>query len=173
MNSLLQAIVNVAGLLPVMTSVVVIVAFISGIIFFIKAIVAMAKPANSSHGSEVGFVVTNLIVGTVLVTLGSFVIMMTQTLFSSNTVSNAGEIFAYAPGTIGVIDDASTRRVITAIVGIVQFIGLIGFIRGLFLMSAYSKQAVQSIGPAVTFIIAGILAMNFPRVVGYFSQLFM
>lgn len=172
MNSLLQAIVNVSALVPVMTALVVIVAFISGLVFFIKALVAMKNGNTGGRESGPNFVVTNLIVGTVLISVGTFALMMTNTLFSSSTVSNAEEIFAYAPGTIGVINDETTRRIIIAIVRIVQFIGLIGFIRGFFLMSAYSKQAVPSLGPAITFVLAGILAMNFPRVVGMFSALF-
>lgn len=171
MNSLLQAIVNVAGLLPVMTALVVVIAFIAGLVFFSQALIAMARPANSNN-VDVKLIVTNLFVGTVLISLGFGVIVMTQTLFNTSSVSTAESIFAYAPNTIGVIDDPTTRIVIRSIVGIVQFIGLIGFIRGLFLFSAYSKQQVRTIGPAFTFVFAGILAMNFPRVVGAFSQLF-
>lgn len=172
MNSLLQAIVNIAGLLPALTALAVIVAFISGLVFFSKAIYAMAKPANS-QGVDTPYITTNLVVGTMLITLGGLVIMMTDTLFGTNSVSMADDIFSYAPGTIGVIDDATTRTIIRSIVGIIQFIGLLGIIRSGFLFSAYSKQAVRSIGPAITFLVAGTLAMNFPRVVGAFSELFM
>lgn len=173
MNTLLQAIVNVAGLLPALTSLVVAIAFISGLWFFAKGIIAMARPERSGSEPDVGFVVTHVVVGALLIALGSWVIMLTQTLFSTGTVSTAEEIFAYAPGTIGLVEDETTRTVIRSIIAIIQFIGLIGIIRGLFLFSAYSKQAVRSIGPAFTFLFAGILAMNFPRVVGAFSQLFM
>lgn len=171
MNNLLQAIVNVAGLLPVMTGLVVLIAFIAGLVFFSQALVAMARPANS-HNVDVKLIATNMFIGTILISLGFGVIVMTQTMFQTSSVSSAEDIFAYAPNTIGLVQDETTRTVIRSIVGIVQFIGLIGFIRGLFLFSAYAKQNVRTVGPAFTFVFAGILAMNFPRVVQGFSQLF-
>lgn len=172
MNSLIQAIVNVAGLLPALTALLVFVAFLSGIVMFVKAMVALARPTNSGNQVDSAFVTTHVVVGVCLVSLGALIYNMTGTVFGSGQVNRASDIFSYAPTTVGAVTDATTRTVITSIVGIIQFVGLIAIIRALFMFAAYSKQAIRTIGPAITFLISGVLAMNFPRVVGAFSALF-
>lgn len=172
MNSLLQAIVNVAGLLPALTSLLVIVAFLSGVWMFIRAMIALARPTNSGNRVDTGYVTTHVVVGVCLISLGAIIYNLTATAFGSGQVNRASEIFSYAPATVGAINDATTRTVITSIVAIIQFVGLIAIIRSLFMFSSYSKQAIRTVGPAITFLISGVLAMNFPRVVGAFSALF-
>lgn len=172
MNSLLQAIVNVAGLLPALTSLMVFVSFLSGVWFFIRAMIALARPSNSGNQVDTGYVTTHVVVGVCLISLGAVIYNMTETFFGTGQVSSASEIFSYAQSTVGFIHDPTTRTVITSIVGIVQFVGLLAIIRGLFMFAAYSKQTVRTVGPAITFLISGVLAMNFPRVVGAFSALF-
>lgn len=172
MNSLVQAIVNIGKTLPALTALAVIVAFIAGLIFFIKAIVALARPTNSGNAVDTAFVTTHFAIGVFLMSLGSIILAGTGTLFETSTVSKSGDIFSYAPNTIGLIDDATTRLVIRTIVGIVQFVGLLGVIRGLFLFSAYSKQQVKSVSAGIVFVVAGVLAMNFPLAVRAFSLLF-
>lgn len=171
MNTLLQAIVNVAGLLPALTALLVFISFVSGILMVMKGLGALAKPANSS-GVDRGYIFTHLLVGVVLITLGSFIYNMMGTFFGSGEVSRASAIFSYAPSTLGTVTDGTTRTVLVSIVGIIQFIGLIAIIRSMFLFAAYSKQAIKSIGSPITFLISGIFAMNFPVVVGAFSALF-
>lgn len=172
MNGLLTAIQNVAALLPVMTLLTVTVAFIAGLVFFIKAIRGLT--GGGRDGVNVPSVVTQFIVGTLLITLGGSLMVFTGTLFGTTTVSKTEEIFSQAPNTIGLVTDDGSRMVIRAIVGIVQFVGLIGFIRGLMMLTTVSNGGGQSasFGSAMTFLIAGTIGINFPRFVGLISQLF-
>ena len=90
------------------------------------------------------------------------------------TPTSASHIFTHAKSTIGSIKGADTKRMIVGMVMIIQVLGIIAVCRGLFLLNQSAQgggQGPKTFGPGFTFVIAGIMATNFPLVVGMMENL--
>ncbi|TIO03043.1 MAG: hypothetical protein E5X96_16350, partial [Mesorhizobium sp.] len=90
-----------------------------------------------------------------------------MSFFQVDETVAASEIFAYAPEMLAPLDHEQARSVIIALLRVVQFIGLLGFIRGLFLLNKSVKwPAPGLIGFGVTHVIGGVFAMNIVMFLG-------
>ncbi|MCE6959648.1 hypothetical protein LAZ40_11525 [Cereibacter sphaeroides] len=169
MVDLLQIIQNVVGLLPDFSVFLYILSWVMGCLFVATGIRNAAKrhQMGQSAGSWAAPFWT-FVIGVMFVALPGLVASMTQTFFAQEQ-PDASSIFAYAPATIGLLESGSPgRTMIEGIVLIVQFVGLIAVMRGLFLLnqSAQGAGGPKTFGPGATFVIAGIMAVNFPLFVG-------
>ena len=162
MNSIVAAIETLAGYSGVYMALISVLTAIMGMWFLIKAFMLLRKMGQ--HGSQDGLssVITHVVVGLCLFSFGSFLFFGTNSLFGAGVSQNAEMIFAYAPTTIGQLEDEEFRSAIVAAIVMFQMIGIYGIIKGMTLMVAYNRGSIREIGPVWTHIIAGFFAVNFP-----------
>lgn len=162
------------GFLPDILQFVWVLFFFLGVVFAIKGLMAAAKrqEMGAGQGSWSGPLMM-FTTGVLFVAMPGLMNTLSATFFGLNTPPTAESIFAYAPATIGILDGAEARSLIVGITLVVQFVGLIGIARGLYLLnqSAQGGQGPSTFGPGLTFVIAGALATNFPIFVGVMENL--
>lgn len=162
------------GYLPEIIRMTSIIFFVMGVIFAIKGLMAAAKrqEMGPGQGSWAGPMVT-FTTGVLFVAFPGLMNSLSQTFFALSTPSSADSIFSYADATIGILDGAEAQGLIVGITLIVQFVGMIGIARGLYLLnqSAQGSQGPKTFGPGLTFVIAGAMATNFPIFVGVMDDL--
>ena len=174
MEGMLTAVQNIAEAIPAFSLLTHMFCWFSGFAFFISGFVKFARLKQSAgRDNNVNIIVTQLVIGTLLMALPVVYNALMTTMFGKELEQNASTIFAYAPATVGLFEAEEPRAVITAGVLIIQFIGLLGIVRGFFLLNALSKQVIHSVMSPVVFLISGAIAMNFPVFVGMIEDLFM
>ena len=173
MTDLLQIIRNIVAVMGDLEGLLSGICFLMGFIMTIKAL-RMAQrrqemgPGQGTWGSPLStFIIAALFLG-----LPTFLDILNVSLFGVESQS-ASSIFSYAESTVGAIEGEAARDMISGIVLIIQFVGVIAVCRGLYLLnqSAQGGQGPQTFGPGFTFVIAGICATNFPIAVGIFESL--
>lgn len=135
-------------------------AYIIGLIFILIAFLkfkSLGEKMGASGGSgEKMFVpVAYLVVGAALLFLPSALQVMSNTAFGT---TNILEYRRY-----------DTNTLFGALSIIVRTAGLIWFVRGCVLLAHASEPGVQHGPKGLTFLIAGILAVNFEMTVSYFN----
>ncbi len=176
MVDLLQIIDNIRAILPSLDWLLQIFAYVTGLVFVWMAITGAAHRSRMGQASgSWSRPITTFAIGASLIALPSLVGVLSYTLFSA-TPTDPSAIFSYAPETVGMFDEtAPARTMVTGIVAIVMFMGVAGIIRGLLLLKAAADgsagRGASPIGPGVTFLVAGIIAVNFPRFVGLMEGL--
>jgi len=170
MVDLLQIIENLVGILPSFQVLFYVISFVIGVIFVMTAIRDAAR--RSQMGQSAGSWYQpfwTFVIGVSFVALPGLVSSLTYTFFAQEQ-PDPSNIFAYAPATIGLFNaDGPGRTMITGIVAIIQFIGIIAVMRGLYLLNQSAQGGgggPKTFGPGFTFVIAGIMAVNYPLFVG-------
>ncbi|MFG6082219.1 hypothetical protein ACEUZ9_002863 [Paracoccus litorisediminis] len=166
MVSLLQIIENVTSILPNLRGLVMMVSLITGVAFVFFGIKAAAKRQEMGrHGGNWSGPLGMVGVGIAMIALPGLMQTLTLTFFGTATSPDPSAIFAYSPTTIGMLDaSAPGGRMLTGIVSIVMFTGIIAIMRGLLLLNATAQGGggPKTFGPGITFCIAGSMAVNFP-----------
>jgi hypothetical protein len=157
-----------------LTRLMYIMSWLIGVVTVIMAVRGMSQ--RSEMGRNAGSwaaPVWTFIIGICFLVLPGLVYTISETVFGT-TSTDASEIFSYAPATVGLFESESTgRAMIEGIVVVVQFVGYIGVMRGLFILKATANGYgnSKSFGPGMTFVIAGAMAANFPLFVGLIEGL--
>lgn len=174
MVDLLQIIQNMVALLNPISTMIYVLCFMTGVLFVLAGLRAAARRTETGpNGGSYGAPFTRIVIGVLFISLPALILSLTTTFFATS-VPSADMIFAYAPETIGLFDtDSPGRTMLTGIVMIVQFVGLIAVIRGLILLNqtAQGGGGPKTFGPGITFVISGIMAINFPLFIGAIEQL--
>lgn len=173
MTNLLQIIENIVALLGPLQSLVSGVCFLIGFVMTIMALKQAQRRQEMGPGQG-GWnaPIATFLTAAMFLSLPAFLNMMNLSLFGVTAVS-ASSIFTHAESTIGNIGSETARGLITGLVLIIQFMGVIAVCRGIFLMnqSAQGGQGPQTFGPGITFILCGVTATNFPIFVGFMEKL--
>jgi len=125
-------------------------AYILGLGMVVASLMKFRKIAGSGHqqSSEHVFVpVTYLVIGAGLLFLPSSLSVLSSTVFGSDSV------LAYAGS-----NEATVQSVMTVFI---QTVGMLWFVRGSVLLAHASEPGVKHGSKGLTFIIAGIFAINF------------
>jgi len=174
MVDLLQIVENLVALVRPFGFVLYGLCFVFGVIFVLSGLRRASKRAETGPNmGSYGKPFSHLLTGIVLISLPALLASLTQTFFGMDTPS-ADRVFEYAPATVSLFEAGSpARQIITGMVVIIQFIGVIAVIRGLTLLnqSAQGDGGPCTFGPGVTFIIAGVMAVNFPLFIGAVERL--
>lgn len=174
MIDLLQIIENVVRLLLPFSRFVYAVCFAIGVIMVLMGLRAATRRAEvGAQQGSYGRPFTQILIGALFISLPALLLSLSETFFGAG-IQSADAIFAYAPATLGLFDAGSPgRAMITGIIMIVQFIGIIAVIRGLTLLnrSAQGDGGPKTFGPGVTFLISGAMAVNFPLFFGAVERL--
>ena len=145
-----------------------------GVFLYISALMQAKRRAELGPGQPGGWgaPISSVLAGTIFLAMPTFIKIMNVSIFNEVSVS-ADQIFVLAPSTIGKIVPQSTRDMIQAIVAIIQFLGVIAVMRGIYLLrqSGQGGQSAPTFGPGVTFLIAGVIAGMFPRFLGVIESL--
>lgn len=169
MADLLSIIQNVVTMLPAFRGLLAGVFWITGILFIISALRTAARRSEMgpNHSTWVPAIV-KFIVGSAFLAFPATVGAFLFSVFGSETAAAPDAIFAYAPSMTAPMSSGNGKEILVAITMVVQFVGLIGFGRGLYLLnaSASGNGQAKTFGPGLTFLIASTMAVNFPLFVG-------
>ncbi|MFX4300086.1 hypothetical protein [Pseudosulfitobacter pseudonitzschiae] len=172
MTDLLQIIRNIVSYLDDFGMLLSGICFLIGFALTLKALKgAQKRQEQGGHGGSWASPMSNFIVAGLFLGLPTFINLLNVSLFAA-TPSAPESIFALADSTIGVLEEEVAREMITGLVRIIQFMGLIAVARGLYLLnqSAQGNQGPNTFGPGFTFVVAGICATNFPIFVGIMEK---
>ncbi len=149
-----QMIVNLAKTMPSLLKMFSAFSYLLGFALIFKGIYKLKeygemRTAMSSQTNLWGAIIT-LTIGSLLIYFVSAYQIGLQTLFGYSSP------LAYNQ------DSSSTDQLVSAVVVIVQVVGVIAFIRGMLLLNSAGGRSAQQgmFGKAVTFIIGGLLAIN-------------
>jgi hypothetical protein len=173
MTDLLQIIQNLVAVMDDLKGLVGGICFLIGFLLGIKAIKMAQKRQEQGAGQGGwGASMSTFITACFFLSLPGLINILNTSVFGVNPVA-ASSIFTYADSTIGAINNAAAREMITGLVIIIQFMGIIAVGRGLFLLnqSAQGSQGPSTFGPGLTFVISGLMATNFPLFVGIMESL--
>lgn len=152
-----QWLYNIARQVPTLEAFVVAVAYVSGIGFIIGAIVKLKTVAQNSSSmmqrEGVNGPLVHILIGTVLIYFAGFVNVGTETIFGADVA------YAYSAGGGGL---GSFDALITPVIDIVELIGMIAFIKGLYILSKLGQQSggQGQLSKGLIHLIGGVLAMN-------------
>ncbi|MEP3668625.1 MAG: hypothetical protein ABJN42_18025 [Roseibium sp.] len=172
MGTLLQVIENLSSYVGPLSIFLFVLSFVIGVGLAIAALKGAAK--RSEMGPSAGTWSTPMwtfIIAICFLALPGFILSISISFFGAEgtgSLTNPQSIFEHAPETVGLFDeDSPGRDMITAIVTVVMLVGLIAVMRGLFLLNESAKgQGPKTFGPGMTFVIAGVMGLNFPIFVG-------
>lgn len=148
------------------------VVFAIGLLLVIQALRLAAKRVEfGSQSVSTVKIFTSFIVGIALLSFPQTIGVFLGTIFGVRRPDDPSSIFAYGGEILDPISMA--RPAIRSLIVLIQFIGFIAIARGLlFLNAAANAGGPSSLGPGITFIVAGTLAVNFPTFFGALVKLF-
>lgn len=165
MNNVLSvsAIINLTKNLLPWWNVIVEFGQLIGFAFIIGSLILLIKRGQGGSRASLGLSVSMVIAGIMLFQLTSSLNTLSMTVFQ--TASVQGNVLAYTGG--GTSSATAMSIAIRAFAVLVaQLVGLIGFIKGLTLLSKTGED-MSLMGPATTRIVGGFLAINvIPALVG-------
>ncbi len=168
---------RVSDIVPPLQALLVAFCFIAGTVLLIRGVLIAAQhgdtPSRFVSGSHSkGAVIAHWVIGAFLLGLPAVVGASLETLFMTSTAAQPTEIFAYAPEAMQSMTNDNARSIVVALLRIVQIIGLIGMIRGLFLLNAAPVHPGSGlVGKGATHLIGGTLAINIVVFVGMIESL--
>ncbi len=175
---LLQGILRVLSRLQIYVSqfelLVVGISLISGIIFMFiglrrASLRAEMGPGQGSWASPISW----LLSGIVLVALPRFLSVLSQSVFADPLQRDVGDILALAPDMVSFFQEDMSLQTIQGILRVVQLIGLIAVVRGIFILNSAIQPGSQAgIGAGITHLIGGILAYNVVLFMEVLNELF-
>ena len=147
-----------------------IVAFLMGIVLFSSSLLRIKKNAENPNNYSIANAIWMLIAGTLLISLGTFYSVISETLnpsfqgVSTSILSVNEHIKGFEAKKVGIGGFSAFVPTETGqtILAFVYLVGMISFVRGIYLLKEMGtpKGDQQGIGQAVTHIIGGALAMN-------------
>jgi hypothetical protein len=169
MADLIALIENTVAMIPQISGFLVAICYVIGILLVISGLLAGQKRSESGPQSGGwGPVLVRFIMGICFLSFPTTVGAALMSVFGSATASPAEAIFSMAPSMTAPLQEGNGQRILTALVRVIQLVGLIGLARGLYLLNAAGNGSgqVRSVGPGITFVVGSTLAVNFPLFVG-------
>lgn len=167
MIDLLQIIENMVRLLTPFSRLIYAACFVAGVVFVLRGLNRASRAVDMGRTGPNDRYTTfrglsEILTGAFLISLPGLLLVLSETFFGTG-IESPDSIFAHAPSTLGLFSPGSPgRAMISGIIGIIQFIGIIAVIRGIMLLNMNAQGATQGIGPGVTFLVSGAMAVNFP-----------
>lgn len=174
MGDLLDLIRGVIALIPNFERLLVAITVLFGIILIVAAVRDALRrqelgPGQGSWSSPM----MKFVFGVFLVSFPSIISTLSMSIFGMPEIVDPQSVFTYAPESTKVFQDENSREAVTSILAIVQFIGLIAVVRGLFVLNAHFAGigSRPTFGSGMTHLVGGIMAVNIPLVVRLFELL--
>ena len=180
MDELTAFVTRVTDILPPAQAFVAALCFVLGIILVVigsRMMLVTAEERSHAHHRRHGYyqALTYIVFGLLIISLDLTLSAWIASLYgaSNTTASAASEIMAYAPEMLSPVSGAPGEAILIALVRVAQFIGLLAVVRGLFLCVKSADMPAQGLmGKGFIHMIAGIMAVDLPRTVGLFENLF-
>ncbi|GLU29917.1 hypothetical protein [Brucella sp. NBRC 12950] len=156
-----------AALMPPFQSLVVAIVYCIGLLCALNSLRGFAAVSDRSLSprgwSQAGWQgpAFLFVLAVAFVSLSSVMSVFLMSIFGMDQTYAASEAFAYAPQLLKPANNEMGRKVIISVIRIIQFIGLIAFVRGIYianLSAIYPNRGMISKG--MTHIVGGIFAMN-------------
>ncbi len=149
-----QMIVNIANTMPSLLAMFSALSYVLGFILVLKGVYKLKEygEMRTSMSSQ-----TNLWPPMITLAIGTMLIF-----FVSTYQVGLQTLFAYSSPLSYTEGSDSTEDLVTAVVSIMQVVGVIAFIRGMLLLNGAGSPGAQpgGIGKGLTFVIGGLLAIN-------------
>ncbi len=180
MDELTAFFTRLTAILPPAQAFVAALCFVLGIVLVIiggRMLLITAEERSHAHHRRHGYwqAMTYIVFGLLIISLDMTLSAWIASLYgaSNTTASAASEIMAYAPEMLSPVSGAPGEAILIALVRVAQFIGLLAVVRGLFLCVKSADMPAQGLmGKGFIHMIAGIMAVDLPRTVGLFENLF-
>lgn len=167
MEGLAGLVDRVVALIPPFQSLLVFACYIVGIICALSSLrgfAAVSEGAGTAVGASRADYAGPLslsILAVAFISLSTVIAAFLMSFFGTPESVAATEVFAYAPELLKPVNNETGRRVLIGLLRIVQFIGLVGFIRGVFMCNKAVIHPNQGYtGRGITHMVGGIFAIN-------------
>ena len=152
--TLTTMVTNLANAAPAMTRLLTAMSYVIGFFFFFSAVYKLKQYGDlrtmMSSSTDVRVPIIQLVIGSCFLFFPSFIEVGLQTLF------NTSSPLAYHNG-----GDKTHEQIISAVIRIMQVVGVFAVMRGLSLLAKAGNQGQPGmVGKGVTHLIAGVLAIN-------------
>ena len=131
-----------------------------GVFLVIRGLVKGAKFGTDPKAHSVPNILANIIIGTIVYTIGMSMNTVMATVFGSESIAGPGTVLStiaydFGDGTL------PFQEAVYAALSFFQMIGMIAFIRGwLILKDAVEGQGQKTVSQGLTHILGGVLAVN-------------
>jgi len=151
-----------------------VLSMIIGITMIFKALLRGAKTGADPRASNPKDIVTHLVLGAVLVSIGTVLPDVLKTIFGVGTVSQMSSFPAIGwSKLVGAADTKAADNTIKAIMAFVQIIGGISFLRGwLIIKTAIEGGGQATVPQGATHIIGGAMAINIDKMLTILDKTF-
>lgn len=166
-NDIGTALANAASSIAGMQNLIGTVCFISACVFIAHAIVTLGQMQNKHGGGRNGYhlVIAEAVTAFFLLSVSPLLGVIEQTMFNQGIDNN---VMSYVT-----VPVQSTSAIMKAYLEWIQFIGLIGYIRGIYLIRAAAKgDGNSTYKGAVIFMVAGAAAANVGVTISVLDQTF-
>lgn len=155
-----------------MVWLVSIIGILVGIFYIYKGLLAASKTGTDPRASAPHVILVYLIVGAVLVSLGSMLGPVLTTVFGDNSIRSVNAIINWE-GIVGSGADVERmNRTVWAMLTFVKVIGVISFLRGWMILKKAVEGGQATIPQALSHIIGGAMAINIGTMLEVFDRTF-
>ncbi len=138
--------------------------YLIGVLLIVQSLrLAVARSEQGSLHMSWVRPVTSFLCGTALLAFPATTSVLVESLFGLGRIADPQDIFSYQHPLTTPIDSEPARNFVIVVVRIIQFVGFIAIARGILHFNAAAQQGSGTIGSGITFVVAGVLAVNFPR----------
>ncbi len=145
---------------------------VMGLYLIFRGLLKGTKVGSDPRAGATHAIMANLLVGAVLVSLGTILSTMLQTVFGDSSISS----FSGINWTNVTAENANTEAIddtVTAVLTFVQVIGAIAFLRGwLMIKNAVEGTAQVTVPQGLTHVIGGTMAINIGAMLTVFDRTF-
>lgn len=144
-----------------MTTLVSAIAIVVGLTYIFKGLSASTKIGTDPRAAAPTTIIVNLVIGALLISVGTSLDMMVSTLFGGNVVTmkefagiNWSKMDASATTT------EAADKTVKAILMFIQIIGMIAFVRGWLVLKKAAEGGQATVAQGLTHLIGGAMAVN-------------
>lgn len=152
-----------------------IIAVMVGLTFIVKALLAGAKTGTDPRASDPKAIITSLVIGSILISTGTILPGVLQTLFGDNKISQMTNINLIAWSKITGNSSATFEnadKTVSAILAFIQVMGGISFLRGWLKLKTALDGGQATVPQAATHILGGAMAINIDKMLEIFDKTF-
>ncbi len=157
-----------------MMSLISIISIAVGLFLIGRGLIRSTKLGTDPKVAGPHIIVVNLLIGAALVSIGEMLPTMTTTLFGDSAVHSMKNFSLRWSEIVPTgTDTTAANKTIQAVLGFVQIIGAISFLRGWLIVRRAVEGAGQATVPqGITHILGGTAAINIDRVITVFNNTF-
>ena len=164
MPDLLAIFLNIANHLVQFERLLRGVFYVVGALLIIQSLrLAVVRSEQGAMHSSWIRPLTSFACGAALLAFPSTTSVFLDTMFGLGRVADPQSIFSYGSQFTSPLDTEPARNLVIAMVRIIQFVGFIAIARGILHFNAAAQNGGRTVGSGITFVVAGVLAVNFPR----------